>query len=214
VSVRIFDAVLNKLVLNEMPFCILDGNCHNQLTIEHDGAVFGCDHFIEKRWQLAKIGEPGWENSLRVDGSEDVGLTIHGDGYVKTDDHVGRDIDTLEDVPTLESDSAIENDANWLERVDSSRLGSFAARKQHLPKKCVECEWKQFCYGGCPKHRQHGGEQPEPTALCEGYIKFYEHTMDRMQWLASFLRQNRQPPPPSPEAVKTTGKRGKVIKST
>jgi len=57
VSVRLFDAVLNKLVLGQMPLCINDGSCHNQLTIEHDGAVFGCDHFVERRWQLAQIGE-------------------------------------------------------------------------------------------------------------------------------------------------------------
>ena len=47
-SIRDFDAVLNRLVLGQMPLCILDGSCHNQLTIEHDGAVFGCDHFAKR----------------------------------------------------------------------------------------------------------------------------------------------------------------------
>ena len=163
--------------------------------------LFGhMDHFIERRWQLAQVGEPGWENNIRLEGGKDVGLTIHGSGYVKADDHVGQDIDSFDDVPTSDLPSGADHDLGWLERVDSERLGAFAARKQYQPNKCQKCRWKRFCYGGCPKHRQHGGEQPEPTALCEGYIRFYDHAMDRVEWLANHLRQGRQPP--SPKAAK------------
>lgn len=197
ISVRIFDAVLNKMVLNVMPFCILDGECHNQLTVEHDGAVFGCDHFIERRWQLARIGDTGWGNALDISGGERVGLTVHGTGYEKAAHHVGRDIDTGGDVPLAEAPAAAEFDTQWLERVDTHRLGAFAARKQHLPEKCRQCRWKPFCHGGCPKHRSQGGEVPEPTVLCEAYMMFYAHAMPRLEWLAGFLRHNRQPPPPA-----------------
>lgn len=60
VSVRLFDAVLNQLVLGQTPYCILDGQCHNQLTVEHDGSVFGCDHFVEPRWKLGRIADSAW----------------------------------------------------------------------------------------------------------------------------------------------------------
>lgn len=207
VSVRIFDAVLNKLVLGQMPFCILDGSCHNQLTIEHDGAVFGCDHFVERRWQLAKIGEADWQNKINLDGSESIGLTIHGDGYKKNAELGGLDIHSPEDMEarySSEGATAVAeregNDDQWFDRVDNERLGSFAVRKQELPDKCKACQWKPFCHGGCPKHREHGGDVPEPTILCESYMMWYEHAMPRMQWLANYLRQGVQPPGPDDEA--------------
>ena len=216
VSVRLFDAVLNKLVLGEMPFCILDGACHRQMTIEHDGAVFGCDHFVERRWQLAQIGRPQWKNGIRLDGAEGVGLTIHGDGYEKSATHAGRQIETDVDVPLeisqCESGKQTPLDTHWLGRTDTARLGEFAQRKQFLPEKCVQCRWKPYCHGGCPKHRPQGGEVPEPTVLCEAYIMFYEHAMPRLEWLAGFLRQNQQPPDPEPAVsrretgVKLTGR--------
>lgn len=198
-SIRIFDAVLNKLVLGEMPFCILDGSCHNQLTIEHDGAVFGCDHFIERRWQLTNIGDQQWQNEIELDGSLRVGLTIHGDGYLKNAELPGRDIDGQADLADrygAEDVAGQALDDSWFGRVDSPRLANFASRKQNLPQKCVDCRWKPYCHGGCPKHRPAGGEVPEPTILCESYIMFYEHAMPRLEWLAGYLRRNEQPPDP------------------
>lgn len=203
-SVRIFDAVLNRLVLGIMPFCILDGSCHNQLTVEHDGSVFGCDHFVEKRWQLGHIGQPDYHNPIDPEsGLESVGLTIHGHGYLKNSQLPGRDIhqpDDLERYPANGHAPADLNplDADWYDRVESPRLGTFAARKQKLPEGCQTCQWKPFCYGGCPKHREHGGDVPEPTVLCEAYKMFYSHSMDRFRWLAGYLRSGHQPPMTGP----------------
>jgi uncharacterized protein len=205
VSVRIFDAVLNKLVLGVMPFCILDGACHNQLTIEHDGAVFGCDHFVERRWQLGHIGDPAWTNDIALDGSAHVGLTVHGTGYEKLATHAGRDIDTEADLGAFASENvqtpALGADATWMDRIDDGRLGAFARRKQHLPDGCKSCEWLTLCYGGCPKHRPHGGDSPEPTILCAAYKMWYAHAMPRLQWLAGYLRHGQQPPPPEGSAI-------------
>ncbi len=198
-SVRFFDAVISKMVLGEMPFCILDAACHNQMTIEHDGSVFGCDHFIERRWQLAQMGDPEWQNPINLDGSHDVGLTIHGDGYLKHEAHAGRNIHNESDLPTHSNRSRFDDqplDDSWLGRTDGDRLGQFAQRKQSLPEKCLSCQWKPYCHGGCPKHRSFGGDAPEPTVLCKAYIMFYEHAMPRLEWLASYLRQNQQPPAP------------------
>ena len=198
ISVRIFDAVLMKLVSGTMPFCILDGSCHTQLTVEHDGAVFLCDHFIERRWQVAQVGDLKWQNMVNPDASQNVGLTVHGTGFTKDESHVGRDIDIVDDVPLGDERQLHVSDDGWFGRADGARLATFAQRKQHLPEKCRQCEWKPYCYGGCPKHRPHGGEVPEPSILCEAYIMFYEHAMPRLQWLADFLRRNEQPPLPQP----------------
>ncbi len=245
ISIREIDAVLNTMVLGLMPFCILDGACHNQLTIEHDGAVFGCDHFVERRWQLGKIGELDWANPLTLDGAMGVGLTIHGQGYGMSD--AGKDIHAIADVPGAEqggetlteqadppalvsvvqsqergsfnpdqnvepgssgpglsgngasessADGRVALDTAWYDRLEVPRLGNFAARKQALPPGCLACEYQTLCYGGCPKHREHGGDTPEPTVLCEGYKMYYRHALPRMEWLAGFLRRGEQPPDP------------------
>jgi uncharacterized protein len=146
-SIRIVDAVLNELVLGQMPFCILAGACHNQITIEHDGSIFGCDHFVSDRWRLGSIQSPG--------------------------------------------------DDGWLARVDEAKLTQFADRKQSLPAGCQSCEFRRFCYGGCPKHRPHGGDVPEASVLCAGYKAFFAHAMPRLQWLAGYLKQRQMPPAPT-----------------
>ncbi|MEX1017435.1 MAG: radical SAM protein [Phycisphaeraceae bacterium] len=186
ISVRLFDAVLNKLVLNVMPVCILDGSCHHQLTVEHDGAVFGCDHFVEPRWQLARIGEPGWTNHLPANqAGGDVALTVEGRAP-------GTQASLREADTTVSTD-----DTTWLNRVDSPRLRTFADRKQHLPARCRSCPWLTLCYGGCPKHRPHRGDVAEPSMLCEGYRLFYAHALPRLQWLAAHLQRGVTPPPPA-----------------
>ncbi len=200
VSVRMFDAVLSKLVTGTMPLCILDGKCSGQMTIEHNGDVFGCDHFVERRWQLARIGDAAWSNPVALDGSENVGLTIHGTGYAPNAEHAGRDIDAPDDVAaryaaTAVAESDPDLDAAWFARADAERLTRFSARKQgNLPDKCQTCRYRPLCHGGCPEHRPAGGDAVEASVLCEGYIHFYNHAMDRLQWLAGYLRRGVQPP--------------------
>ncbi len=196
VSVRLFDSVISKLVTNQMPFCILSGACSGQLTIEHNGDVFGCDHFIERRWQLAKVNQPEWRNTHGIDHHPNIGLTIHGNGYRSNDHHGGRDITSIQDIETRYATPAEDSlDSHWFSRSDTQRLGQFAARKQSLPQGCLDCEYRQYCHGGCPKHRPHGGDIPEPTILCRAYKTFYGHTLERMNWLADFIRRGQQPPP-------------------
>lgn len=212
VSERLFDSVLNQLVLGHMPLCILDGSCHGQVTIEHNGDVFGCDHFVERRWQLSRIGDPQWRNPVMPDGDEQIGLTIHGSGYAPNSQHAGRDIHDHADVERNYSQAApapgshapaspataIADDTldrTWFTRADAPRLSHFSARKLHLPQKCHDCEYFALCHGGCPEHRPHGGDRVEHTILCDGYIHFYDHCLERLEWLAGYLRRGQQPPP-------------------
>ncbi|MCC7147420.1 MAG: radical SAM protein [Phycisphaeraceae bacterium] len=234
VSVRIFDAVLNKLVLGQTPFCILDGSCHGQLTIEHDGAVFGCDHFVERRWQLGQIGQPDWQNSIGVDdvavNSDQVGITVHGRGFIKHKSIDEKNIESERDLSEAVLTGSVREDSSessafpaggtsgggqfdlkWFDRLEQGRLGVFAGRKQSLPAKCLSCQWKPYCHGGCPKHRSMGGEVPEATVLCESYMMFFAHAMPRLQWLADYLRKGMQPP--LPEEVETPGGKKGLDKS-
>lgn len=174
VSVRHFDAILGKLVHGNAAYCILDGACHSQLTVEHNGDLFGCDHYVQPRWQLGQITPaPG--------SGQRVSLTVEGG-------RLGND--------AAGNYAAGELDTGWMDRADAQKLGEFAARKQHLPEGCLTCEWKALCDGGCPKHRPHRGDVPEPTVLCRGYKRFNAHAMMRLEWLASYLRAGVMPPAP------------------
>ena len=170
VSVRDFDTALQRLVNGQSPLCIYSESCHRQLTIESNGDVFGCDHFVEPRWRIGHVNQA--DNGTCGTASA-VSLTIHG-GTKSTEDE-----DTL-----------------WPARVDYDTLSRFADRKQHLPDTCLNCKYFHLCHGGCPKDRPHRGDVPAASILCEGYKMFFSHTLPRLQWLAEYLRRGVQPPLP------------------
>ena len=197
VSVRLFDAVLNKLVHGQSVFCITGESCHTQLTIEHDGSVFGCDHFVEPRWRLARIDDPDWTNAVTVDGEHRTPLFLHGQEITRACRDADQDqhLDSVGDRSGPPAGGAADD---WFHRVDQERMGQFAQRKQDLPHECGQCEFLAYCYGGCPKHRAHGGDTTEKTALCAGYQRFFAHAMPGLRWLAGYVRRGMPPPPPEP----------------
>ncbi len=56
ISVRLFDALLNRLVLGQSSECTLAPRCAAQLTLMPDGALYACDHFIAPTWQVGAVG--------------------------------------------------------------------------------------------------------------------------------------------------------------
>lgn len=209
VSIRLFDAVLNKLVHGQSVYCITGEACHTQLTIEHDGSVFGCDHFVEPRWRLARIDDPDWTNAVTVDGEHRTPLFLHGKDITDACRDADQDqrLDSVGD-PSTPPAGGEAND--WFHRVDQQRMGIFAQRKQDLPPECGACEYLAYCYGGCPKHRAHGGDTTEKTALCAGYQRFFEHAMPGLRWLAGYVRRGMAPPPPEPVNTPTTVPAGRT----
>ncbi len=60
VFVRYFESVLLKIAGVGGGMCYLQGYCDPGLTVEHDGSVYGCDHFARPQWRLGEIDELGW----------------------------------------------------------------------------------------------------------------------------------------------------------
>lgn len=163
VSVRDFDTALHQVLGYPAPLCIYNDACHRQMTVEANGDVFGCDHFVEPRWRIGQVhGGPGNEGS-----SPPVALTIGGKDQV--------------DGPA------------WPEQVNRDQLGVFGERKLDLPQTCHDCEYFHLCHGGCPKDRPHRGDKPEASILCEGYKMFFSHALMRLQWLAEHIASGTQP---------------------
>lgn len=90
------------------------------------------------------------------------------------------------------------------EMVEGSVAAGFGPHKeQTLPRYCRECEVKEACWGGCPKHRFATTPDGEPGLhyLCPGYKKFFRHIRKYLRGMATLL-ENDLPVAYVMEAVK------------
>ena len=60
VFVRHFESTLIKLAGLTGSLCYFETQCNPGLTIEHEGSVYGCDHFVRKKWRLGSVDDPQW----------------------------------------------------------------------------------------------------------------------------------------------------------
>ena len=69
------------------------------------------------------------------------------------------------------------------------------AKRDTLPRYCLECEVRFICNGGCPKNRFIGTPDGDPNLnyLCEGYRLFFRHVDGPMRIMAHLLRSGRSP---------------------
>lgn len=54
-SIRWFDALFYHYVNRKPPECTLCETCGDYLVVEHNGAVYPCDFFVEPQWQLGNL---------------------------------------------------------------------------------------------------------------------------------------------------------------
>ena len=57
VSIRLFDSLLEYHLYGRMPLCVLGSSCDGYLLIEHNGDVYPCDFFVQKKWRLGNLLE-------------------------------------------------------------------------------------------------------------------------------------------------------------
>jgi len=87
-------------------------------------------------------------------------------------------------------------DTSLAELVRSPEQLAFgAAKRDALPRYCLECPVRFACNGECPKHRFVETPDGEPglNYLCAGYRHFFQHVRPEMEIMAELLR-NRRPP--------------------
>ena len=58
--VRYFESLLLKLAGAGGGVCYNERYCDPGLTVEHDGSVYGCDHFVSEQWRLGSVDDPQW----------------------------------------------------------------------------------------------------------------------------------------------------------
>ena len=55
VSVRLFDAIIERELCGRSSLCQLDGPCSGYLVVEHNGDVYPCDFFVRPEWRLGNL---------------------------------------------------------------------------------------------------------------------------------------------------------------
>ncbi len=84
------------------------------------------------------------------------------------------------------------------ELCDSPVKKDFCHSKQNLCNKCLVCRHLAICRGGCMKDRLGGpdGGFNKASYLCEGYKKFFDHSLGRLAHIASVIKAQQGPQGP------------------
>lgn len=64
VSVRHFDALLDRLVTGGTGLCSLGRDCCQYLVVEHNGDLYPCDFFVEGPLRIGNLASMSWEQAL------------------------------------------------------------------------------------------------------------------------------------------------------
>lgn len=141
VSIRLFDAIFNLLVLGERNQCTMCNNCSQYLVVEYNGDIFPCDFFVEKRLKLGNLMQDSWDDFL----------------------------------------------ANPV-------YAAFGEQKLQTNPLCEHCQFNWLCVGDCLKHRfcSGGGSPRRLSHLCEGWRRFFAHTLPRFKALAETFVAEQQ----------------------
>lgn len=101
-----------------------------------------------------------------------------------------------------------------LQLVASQQQQRFGlAKRDTLPRYCLECDVRFACHGGCPKDRFLTTPDGEPglNYLCEGYKAFFRHVDPAMRFMSERLHAGEAPAdvmtlyPPLPTAPRRSG---------
>lgn len=85
-------------------------------------------------------------------------------------------------------------DKTWQGFLDMPAYHAFGAEKSKWPAPCRSCPYLLYCSGDCLKHRRAGQAGPEPSSLCSGWKRFYDHAVPRLKEEADKLIQGNSGP--------------------
>ncbi len=67
-SIKLFDDIVNQMILARPTMCGMDGKCQPQLVIEADGSAYPCDFYCLDEYRLGNITEQSVSELLKSDG--------------------------------------------------------------------------------------------------------------------------------------------------
>lgn len=94
---------------------------------------------------------------------------------------------------------------NLIDLLNSSKQNQFGSAKMLLHGDCIECNWLNYCHGGCVKDRATETLRNGKSHFCESYKIFFEAADPTFKELADcWMSQNRDR---VPEATAVSSKR-------
>lgn len=78
-----------------------------------------------------------------------------------------------------------------MEQIEQHRekLGFIAASRE-IPQRCRSCRWYPLCRGGCRRDRDEGDRLGD-NYFCEGYQRFFSHSITRLEELANLVQRGK-----------------------
>ena len=114
----------------------------------------------------------------------------------------------------VEPDHLLGNvaESTLAEMVSSPKQAGFGeAKRDTLPRYCLQCDVRFACHGGCPKDRFISTPDGEPglNYLCDGYKAFFHHVDEPMRRMSELLRAGRAPVELMAEYAAADSRRGR-----
>lgn len=76
-------------------------------------------------------------------------------------------------------------EGNLTRMLNSERMAAFRELKSQLPEKCLSCQFRPFCHGGCTKDRAFDTGAARPNYFCEAYSQLFGHALPVLKALAA-----------------------------
>jgi serine-type anaerobic sulfatase-maturating enzyme len=183
----------------DRPLYTQQGNLVAERSVSPDGyGRFLIDIFED--WVRADIGEvyvQMFDVALANWYGEPPGLCVHSEtcGLALALEHTG---DVYSCDHYVEPAYRLGNigQTHLLDLVASPRQEQFGrAKKDTLPRYCLDCDVRFACHGGCPKDRFATAPDGEPGLhyLCPSYKAFFGHIRPAMDAMCGLLRAGRAP---------------------
>jgi len=171
VTVHWFESLAGQWAGKPALICSLAEVCGRSLvTMEMDGSVYSCDHFVYPEYRLGNLLTP----SLITGNSSRLSSRVGG--------LVSRAL-----VPALVQDSRRDKNAHLGDMVYSAKQRRFGLNKRDtLPEYCKRCPYRFACNGECPKNRflKTPDGQPGLNYLCSGNKRFFAHADPHLRRIA------------------------------
>ncbi len=201
--------------VRDRPLYVQEGNLVTQRSVSPEGyGRFLIDVFED--WVRRDVGEvyvQMFDVALANWYGEPPGLCVHSEtcGLALALEHNG---DLYSCDHFVEPGCKLGNirDSNMIELVTSPQQQAFGlAKRDSLPRYCLECEVRFACHGGCPKDRFASTPDGEPGLhyLCPSYKAFFGHIRPAMQTMCNLLQTGQAPAQIVQDYARADARRGR-----
>ena len=201
--------------VRDRPLYVQEGNLVTDRSVSPDGyGRFLIDVFED--WVRRDVGEvyvQMFDVALANWYGEPPGLCVHSEtcGLALALEHTG-DLYSCDHFVEPRHKLGNIRDKPMIDLIASPQQAQFGlAKRDTLPKFCLQCDVRFACHGGCPKDRFAVTPDGEPGLhyLCPSYKTFFGHIRPAMEKMCWLLRAGRAPAQITGDYARADAKRGR-----